>query len=137
MKKIFLNFIGGFLLISHTSASFAASQSSPKEILQDIKEETKKCAVQIVNTGAQAENVVGYTSACTSLKIVSMGVAQIFVDGQWFTAQIAESQQSDDGDLDDLYIYSSNGQLVAKRTNIPAFDSVIIAMAGTSNLRRK
>ena len=120
-------------------AYLLAFEGSPKkELLQDLKKETKKCTVQIVSAAneTQNENVVGYKSLCSTLKILSDAEAQVFIDGQWFTATITESPESDGGDLDDLTIVDSKGSAVATKTNIAAYDNVLVAMAGDSDFRK-
>ncbi|MGZ3806951.1 MAG: hypothetical protein ACXVCE_02600 [Bacteriovorax sp.] len=122
-----------------SSAHLLAHEVSPKkELLQDIKAQTKKCAVQIVSVAydTQNENVLGYKSVCNTLKILSAQEAQIFIDGKWLTAVISESAESDGGDLDDLTITNSKGQTLATKTNIAAYDSVLVAMAGDTDFKK-
>ena len=59
------------------------------------------------------------------------------IDGEWLKAVITESAESDGGDLNDLIIYNLKGEILATKTNIAAFDSVIVAMAGDSNFNHK
>jgi hypothetical protein len=106
-----------------------------KELLSDIKLETKKCARQLTSRSNEGETVTGYKSVCTTLKILSTSEAQILIDGVWLTALISESSDSDGGDLDDLTIQTSHGKILATRKNIPAYDSVIVAMAGDSTIQ--
>lgn len=111
---------------------FSKDLEGKKELLSDLKEETKKCAVQIVATKPTADNseVVGFKSVCTSLVIVSQAEARLYIDGEWVVATIKESTESDGGDLDDLYITNDQGKILATKTNIPAYDSVIVALVG-------
>jgi hypothetical protein len=118
-------------------SNYVSAKDSAKEILADIKVETKKCAVKLVSGNTEGKTVVGFKSICKSLKILSSSEAQILIDGAWLTAIICESSQSDGGDLDDLTIQSSTGKVLATKKNIPAYDSVIVAMAGDSNIREK
>lgn len=137
MDKV-LNFSVGFIFATLAANSVFASEMNPrKELLDDIKDETRKCAVQSVSVTNETRQVIGYSSTCPTLKIISMSQAQIFIDGQWFAVKIVESSESDGGDLDDLYVADMSGKIVAKRLNIAAYDSVIVAMAGTSELREK
>ena len=120
-------------------AYLLAFEGSPKkELLQDLKQETKKCTVQIVSVAneTQNENVVGYKSLCNTLKILSDAEAKILIDGQWFSATITESAESDGGDLDDLTIADSKGLIVATKSNIAAYDNVLVAMAGDSDFKK-
>jgi hypothetical protein len=116
-------------------SAFSEDLSPKKELLSDVKHETKKCAVQIVNpTNENGSNsVLGFKSVCDTLVISSTSEAQILIDGEWLTAKISESKEADGGDLDDLFIVNKNGKILATKTNIPAYDSIIVAMAGDSN----
>ena len=122
-----------------STSSYAKDTNVKKELLADIKAETKKCAVQIVTPNFQDNNetVVGYKSICKTLKIISSLEARILIDGEWLDAKISESKESDGGDLDDLAIYNHNGKLIATKTNIPSYDNVIVAMAGDSDFGQK
>jgi hypothetical protein len=115
--------------------SSALADTVKAELLQDIRLETQKCAVPLVQvpgtpSANQAPTIAGYKSMCSTLKVITPGTAQIFIDGEWYLAKIAESKESDGGDLDDLFIFNSKGALVAKRINVPAYDNVIVAMGG-------
>ena len=131
MKKLIIlvtTFAGIFLAVS---SSFAETSSVKKELLQDLKEEAKKCVSEIVKTTDAKKEIVGYETTCETFKIISMQQAQIFVDGEWLTATSEESALSDDGDLDNLYITNSTNQLVAQKLNVAAYDSVISAIVGS------
>lgn len=121
-----------------TTQLFANDLTPKKELLQDVKSQTKTCIVQIVSSANETENekVLAFRSVCKTLKISSPTEAQIFIDGEWLTATIAESAESDGGDLDDLTIANSKGDVLATKTNIAAYDSVIVAMAGESNFKK-
>lgn len=118
---------------------FAKDLSSRKELLADIKLEVKKCAVQVVSTPLENNNsnVVGFKSICPTLVIVSNSEARLLIEGQWLLATIRESAESDGNDLDDLFITDSKGKILATKTNIPAFDSIIVAMSGDSNFENR
>ena len=118
--------------------AWAFEGSAKKELLQDIKAQTKKCVVQIVSTRNETdnENVLGFKSVCKTLKIVSQSQALIFIDGNWLTATITESAESDGGDLDDLEITNAKNETLATKTNIAAYDSVLVAMAGDSDFKK-
>ena len=133
MKNKIIFFIS---LLSGLSA-LALPSSVRKELLLDIKEETKKCALEIVSTSRDAKEVAGYETSCNSLKILSGQEAQVFVEGNWYTVRIKEAAESDGGDLDDLFVYNEAGEVVAKKTNVAAYNSVIRAMAGDSVLQQK
>jgi hypothetical protein len=119
--------------------SFQASATSARrELLRDIKIQTKQCVVQIVSPvyESQNENVLGYKSLCGSLVIISPLEAQINIDGRWYQAVIKDSDESDGGDINDLSIMNSRGVVLATKTNIPAYDSVVVAMAGDNDFKK-
>lgn len=134
MKRYLIFAIGLCSTMLNSGLVLAEQAEAKKELLSDIKAETKKCAVRQVGVTDGASVVSGYRSTCPSLKIKSMSQAEIFIDGEWFQVKIVESVLSDGGDLDDLYVSNFKGQIVAQRLNIPAYDSVIVAMAGTADL---
>ncbi len=127
-----------FLPIFVTCQLMAFEASAKKELLQDIRIETKKCIVQIVSNASatENENVLGFKSLCSSLVILSPNEAKILIDGEWLNAAISESAESDGGDLDDLTIINTKGQILATKTNIAAYDSIIVAMAGESDFKK-
>ncbi len=127
--KILLAFSSFLVLGAHAT-------DARKELLNDIKLETKKCARQLTSRNNEGETVTGYKSVCSSLIIHSTIEAQILIDGKWLTAHINESRDSDGGDLDDLTIQSAQGKILATRKNIPAYDSVIVAMIGDSMVNK-
>ena len=131
MKKIIvlLTTFAGLVLVA--SSTYAETSSVKKELLQDLKEEAKKCATVVIKTTNSNQEVVSYESTCETLKIISMHQVQIQIDGEWLTATIEESELSDDGDLDNLYITNSAGQRIAQKLNVAAYDSVISALVGS------
>ena len=124
-------------VLAFSNVGLADQPGIKKELLEDIKAETKKCALQVVENRDGNQTVLQYKSDCNSLKIISQSEAQIYIENNWYSAKIVESPESDGGDLDDLFITNSGGQVIAQRTNIAAFDNVIVAMAGTVSLRQK
>ncbi len=133
MKKT--NLLALFVIaVSASVNAWAALSGAKKELLLDIKEETKKCAIQSIASQGNDKKVTGYKSVCSSLRILAQDKAQIFIDGEWFSVTIKESKESDGGDLDDLFVYNAKGAIVAQRINIAAYDNIIVAMAGTTDL---
>lgn len=134
MKKLIL--ICGCIL---STTIFAKDLSTKKELLADIKTETKKCVVQIVSNDYESDGkkVLGFKSTCPTLTIISETEAHILIEGEWLVAKIIESKESDGGDLDDLIISNSYGKIIAKKTNIPAYNSVLVAMAGDSEFEKR
>ncbi|HEX7674378.1 MAG TPA: hypothetical protein VF412_09410 [Bdellovibrio sp.] len=113
----------------YSGLAHAELADAKKELLLDIKEEATKCITQIVSANNAVEEVAGYQSSCSTIKILSSTTAQVFIDNEWFSLEVKESELSDGGDLDDLFVYNSKQQLVATRENVAAYDSVIMAMA--------
>ena len=114
------------------------------ELISDIKEQTQLCALELIKAPLALESadnnskVVGYRSLCPSLVLLSSRKAQIFVDNAWYTAILKESPDADGGDLDDLYVFDAQGVLAGTRTNVAAFDQIILALNGGSyNLTRQ
>lgn len=134
MKKLIV-----FVMCTVSTLGYSKDLSTKKELLADIKAETKKCAVQVVGANNENDNgkVIGLKSVCSSLVIVSTSEAHILIDGEWLVAKITESKESDGGDLDDLAIINQKGRVIATKTNIPAYDSIVIAMAGDSDFGEK
>lgn len=100
------------------------------EFLHDIKSEVKKCVIMSVSPNENHIQVRSFESTCSTLKLLSDKQAQIFIENNWYNATLVESPESDDGDLDNLEIRDKTGQLVAVRNNVPAFDSIVLAMTG-------
>jgi hypothetical protein len=67
---------------------------------------------------------------CSNFKLLSSNEAQVLIAGEWLTATVTESLESDGGDLDDLLIVNSKGQAVARKSNIASYGSVLTALTG-------
>ena len=113
----------------YSNQSFAQLAEAKRELLLDIKEETRKCVIQLISTNNKDKDVIGYESTCPSLVILTNQKAQILIDNELFSIEVKESDKSDGGDLDDMFIYNSKSHLVAIKENVAAYDSVIMAMA--------
>ena len=124
--------ISFFSCLLFPQSIFAAGMEPKKELLMYIQSETKKCAVQTGDSSNNEKEEIVFTSACASLRIISKSEAQILIEGEWLRATISESSESDGGDLDDLLISDSKGKILARKTNVPAYDNVIFAMVGAS-----
>ena len=138
MKNILIKSSITSLVLLLSSQLWALDPIDQKELLQDIKHQTKLCVVQFISNATKDENekVLGFKSICKSLKIISPYSAQILIDKKWLYANISESTESDGGDLDDLAITNTDGVTIATKTNIPAYDSVLVAMAGDSDFKK-
>ncbi|MBC7465653.1 MAG: hypothetical protein H7256_06630 [Bdellovibrio sp.] len=121
----------GFAESGHSGEATIENTDVKKELFLDLKEEAKKCVVEIVRTTKSEKEIMGYESTCPTFKIASSTQAQVYIDGQWYNAITKESDISDDGDIDNLYITDANGKLVAQKLNIAAYDSVISAIVGS------
>lgn len=127
------------LLIIITSAlvSIFAFASEPDmvssgraDILQDTKDLVKVCAVMILSQEKDNVLVRNFESHCETLELVSQTEARILIGNEWFTATITTSEDSDEGDLNNMELRNSAGQLVAARYNVPAFENIVLAMTG-------
>lgn len=126
-----------FTSVILSGAAVALTTDVKKELLLDIKEETKKCAIEVVALSRESKEVFGYETHCDTLKLISSTEAQVFVDGSWFSVHITESPESDGGDLDDMFVYNEKNELVARKSNVAAYENVVRAMAGDAILEQK
>jgi hypothetical protein len=135
MNKIFFSTIIVFIFSSLTFAIETPVlapniANSPKEILSDVKAEVKKCAIMTLKSEQDHTNIRSFESTCKSLVLISESQAQVYIENIWYTASIIESEAADSGDLDDMELRDSTGNLIATRKNVPAFDSIVLAMTG-------
>jgi hypothetical protein len=69
-------------------------------------------------------------SQCDNLKVKNNQL-EFTVLGQTFTAQVQDSADSDGGDLNDLQVTNSQGEVVVQASNILAYGDVIQALVGS------
>lgn len=123
--------------VLYSAFAHAEMADAKKELLLDIKEEALKCITQQVSLTNQTEEVTAYKSSCTTIRLLTPTTAQVFIDNEWFSLEIKESELSDGGDLDDLFVYNSKNQLVATRENVAAYDSIVMAMAPGAHFNKQ
>jgi hypothetical protein len=107
-------------------ADGALMSSGTSSLLKDIRSEAKRC-VSSEQTGSDA---LSFKSVCPSIRLISNTQAQVLVGQQWYTAEIQVSVDADEGDLNNLRIYNSNGQSVAQRSNVLAYSNIVYALLG-------
>ena len=100
------------------------------EILKDLKEQVKKCVSMNITANSDHQTLRSFESLCTEVRLISTQQAEVLIENNWYTATIIESPEADDGDLDNMELRDSHGQLVAVRNNVPAFDFIVLAMTG-------
>ncbi|MDR3607630.1 MAG: hypothetical protein P4M08_09645 [Oligoflexia bacterium] len=109
------------------------SRSNDRELLQDLRNLTLKCVVRPYTIDAQGAKIaLPLRSICSELVVTAPETATIQIENQVFTAELTESEDSDGGDLDHLTIRNDEGQIVAQRRNVAAFDDILIALAAGS-----
>ena len=111
--KAFIFYLA-FVLIN---ISLAAEPNSNKELLRDIEKQTKNCIVK---------DAFGIKSICSGLRILSPKIAYIWVEDEWFTAKLLNTENK-------FIIINSSFEIVA--TKIIAFNitHVLEAMAEVSD----
>jgi len=89
-----------------------------------------ECAVRTY-TVKNGKKVYGnLRPTCDDLQLDSEKKAYIHVGDQWFTATIEDAADSDDGDLNNVYVYDANGSTVAQRREVLAFGDILLALTG-------
>jgi hypothetical protein len=106
------------------------TQAGHFQILQEVKSEVKKCAVMFISSSEDHNVIRSFESKCETLKLHSHKLAQVFVDGNWYSAHLYTSEYADAGDLNNLEIRDQTGHIVATRSHIPAFNNIVLAMTG-------
>ena len=104
--------------------------SGRTDILQDTKDLVKVCAVMILSQEKDNLLVRNFESHCETLELISRSEARVLIGNEWFTATITTSEDSDEGDLNNMELRNSAGQLVAARYNVLAFENIVLAMTG-------
>lgn len=138
MKKSLLVGILALITSNLAMANEASNLINNPELLSDVKAEVKKCVIMTVATKPDQTIIRKFESTCLTIKLLSDMEAQVYLENQWFTASILESVESDGGDIDNMTLKDSTGAVVATRTNVAAFDTIVLAMTGgDQNLRTK
>ena len=120
-------FIG---LMASAQAAPKSPSATKRELLADISELTLKCVVRPYVINARGEQELHpLRSDCPEIQSSDARHATIQIEDKTYAAQLFDSQDADEGDLDDLLIYWHR-RMVAKRHNVAAFDEIFIALAG-------
>lgn len=130
MKRILLSIASLFISTVAFAGEAQMVFSGREDILRDTKDLVKVCVVMVLSQESENQMVRSFESHCETLQLVSRFEAKILIGSEWFTASIVPSEDSDDGDLNDMELRNSAGQLVAVRLNVAAFDHVVLAMTG-------
>jgi hypothetical protein len=76
----------------------------------------ERCGVRTV-TEENGQTVNGYMrSDCPELE-VSTNLARFYLGGEWYTATLTDSMDSDGGDLNDLVVLDQQGVKIGKEQN--------------------
>jgi hypothetical protein len=119
--------------LSFFTLSFAhadtAKDVSPAGFWDGLDQLASLCAV-IPYAVVDGTKVQGMTrSQCDTLAVKNNELS-FTVLGQTFTAQVQDSADSDGGDLNDLEVKNSQGQVIVQASNILAYGDVIQALVG-------
>jgi len=126
MKQVRFFIIPLFFLMA-LMASFPAFADS--DFWQQTHDFVLKCAVQPFAVRAGHKVFHPLRSICPNL-VVKNGNALFTMNGKSYRATLHESDYSDGGDLNDVVVTSTDGSFSVERTYIPAFNDVILALAG-------
>lgn len=139
MKNRFMAGFGlGLVVVMGASSGVRAESRPARDLLKDLETLSLHCVVQPFQIDAQGHEVRGaLKSLCAELVQTPTG-ARAKLDDQDYSVSLAESAESDDGDLDDLRVQDAQGRIVATRKNVAAFGSVFLAMtAGRDEFREQ
>jgi hypothetical protein len=95
---------------------------------------TLRCAVQPYSVTPGGRKILGaLRSVCPAELKANSYRASFVIDGRAYVATLADSEQSDGGDLNDLTIEDADGRVVAQADMILAFGDVIFALSGADD----
>jgi hypothetical protein len=118
------------IVVSLFLVSFPAF--AEKTFSQSVHDFVMDCAVQPYHYDQGGKIFSKLKSVCADLQ-VSADQATFKLDGKVYRAQIFDSPQSDDGDLNDIIIKGEDGRVVQTLYYIVAFRDVILGLAGGDN----
>jgi len=99
---------------------------------------TNQCLAQMEPKSVSGNHELLTESTCADLKLRSERRAEILIDGEWYLAEVTDSPHADGGDLDNMTLKNQSGQVVAERSDVAAYDMVVLALAGgNAKLRQK
>ena len=102
------------------SQALAGNTESPK-FLEQVRGLVQHCAVQPARGPLE--------SKCTEV-LVKGSQAQLQLNGEWYSANIVDSEDSDGGDLNNIFVQDQNGTQVAELHNALAFGDILLGLAG-------
>jgi hypothetical protein len=131
MKKQY-RFIGlvavGLLGASLAHAGGSSVQDSP-EFWQKLNTLVAQCTVKPYSLVQGVKTYGSLRSFCQEIQ-VNGDHASFVLDGEQFSARIEESEDSDGGDLDNVYVQNSSGAVIAQRHNVLAYNDILLGLAG-------
>ncbi len=110
---------------------FAHTETSGHELLSDLQTLAIKCVVRTYSVNGDGKKV--YTTlknVCSQIVVSDPATAHVQLDNETFVVVIRESDDSDGGDLNNVLVYNANGQLVAQKLNVVAFDNILMGLSG-------
>ncbi len=128
MKLVIFIFALLFSLLIIDNQAWAApiTDTHNKNLLREIRNIAQHCAVSAQAAEGAAKI---YKSQCAIFTLDTADTAHIFVGGEWLTARLAPSEDSDGGDLAHLIIEDHNGRLIARKENVLAFGQILNALS--------
>lgn len=109
------------------SASPAPSSQNP--FWDKVSKLIQQCSQQTV-TVENGKKVYGPLRSTCAEVLVKGSQAQFNLDGEWYLASIADSADSDGGDLNDVTVQDQSGVSVAERHNTLAFGDILVGLSG-------
>ena len=107
--------------------------------LQTFKWESLKtllveCAVQPYRIETSGQKVLyPLKSTCSDRLSVDGNTARFILNGREYQAWIVDSANSDDGDLNDVFVATRSGKIVASMHHVLGFGDILLALAGGSS----
>jgi hypothetical protein len=117
-----------------SSASAQAGEAFDFTLVNELARTALACAHQPYALTRTGKKIYGsLKSGCNELRI-SLDRAQFSLQGRVFTVVVKESEYSDDGDLNDLYVQydAREDQEVLIRKNVLSFGDPVLAVLLTS-----
>jgi len=119
------------LFLASSSVQASSRQDSEARFWADVKVLMQECAVQPYSVDHTGKKVYGaLENVCNEIEVFETS-AKFVLNGRLYYAFLTESRFADEGDLNDLVVRDSRGEIVATRTNIPAFGDILLALAGS------
>ena len=117
------------VLFSQSAFSAQAGTASQNSFWEKVRGLVQQCSVQTftVENGKKVDGPL--RSNCAELQATG-SEARFKLDGEWYSASIADSSDADGGDLNDVLVQDQNGSSVATRHNTLAFGDILVGLAG-------